>query len=46
MILHWRVDLSRIALDMQRVNKGLLRFCGLKVGGCWIGLFYRRSQDA
>lgn len=29
MRFHWRVDLSRIALDMRRVNKGLLQFCGL-----------------
>lgn len=43
--LHWRVDLSRIALDMQRVNKGLLLFYGLKLGGCWLGVFHRRKQD-
>ena len=45
MKFHWGVDLSRIALDLQRVNSGLLKFYGLKVSGCWIGFFHRQKEQ-
>ena len=45
MKFHWNVDLSRIALDIQRVNSGKLAFYGVLIWGLWIGFFHRNRED-
>ena len=46
MKLYRNVDLSRIALDIQRVNAGKLAFYGIMFLGVWVGFFHRFREQS